>query len=314
MVKTVLYSALLGMAAFGQGASQGVANEAPFVLNGHSWASKQAFIESGARCGVRNFNPDELEDEDANMRASLARLGVNAASTQRSANGAFTITVYFHVITTATGAGAPPQNQITDQISVLNAAYASTPFRFQLASVGAIDYTANDTWYTVQPGTTAEKNMKNALRKGTADDLNIYSANIGGGLLGWATFPSSYAGNPKNDGVVILTASLPGGSAAPYNLGDTATHEVGHWLGLYHTFQGGCARQATTGGDLVADTPAERSPAYGCPVGRNSCANIAGLDPITNFMDYTDDACMNQFSPAQADRMDQQWLAYRNGK
>ncbi len=223
-----------------------------------------------------------------------------------------TIPVYWHVINNgATSAGNIPDSQINAQIAVLNAAYANTGWSFNLVS---IDRTTNATWYTVQPGQAAETQMKNALRRGTADDLNIYSANIGGGLLGWATFPSSYAGKPKDDGVVILYSSVPGGTAAPYNLGDTATHEVGHWMGLYHTFQGGCAKNGTTGGDLVADTPAERSAAFGCPTNRNSCANIAGNDPITNFMDYTDDSCMNTFSAGQDTRMDSLFTTYRFGK
>ena len=219
-----------------------------------------------------------------------------------------TINVYFHVITSSSGEGNV-SGLVNPQMDVLNAAFAGTVFSFTLAGTTV---NANDSWYTAGYGSSAERQMKAALRVGSAVDLNIYANNMGGGLLGWATFPSDYASNPTMDGIVILNESLPGGSAAPYNEGDTATHEVGHWLGLYHTFQGGC----NGSGDFVSDTPAERFPAYGCPVGRDSCPSpkTPGLDPITNFMDYTDDYCMVEFSGDQATRTWDQWAAYRQGK
>jgi hypothetical protein len=257
------------------------------------------------RCGTKDLDEATARAADDYARAMFAQVGGSRTA------GAAPISVYWHVINKGTGIanGDIPSGQISDQIAVLNRAYANTGYSFVLA---ATDRTTNASWYTATNGTTAEQNMKNALRRGSADDLNIYSNNMGGGLLGWATFPSSYASSPKMDGVVILFSSVPGGTTVPYNLGDTATHEVGHWLGLYHTFQGGCS----SSGDLVSDTAAERSPAYGCPVGRDSCAGkkFPGADPITNFMDYTDDVCMDTFSSGQVSRIDAQWTTYRSGK
>jgi len=259
------------------------------------------------RCGTESPSEYESmlrEEHFLNMKPVRARSTGN--DLLAIAFAPLTINVYFHVIRDNAGNGGPTATMINAQMSVLNAAYSGKGFSFNLM---ATDYTNNSTWYTVGAGSTAETQMKAALRQGSADDLNIYSANIGGGLLGWATFPSSYASSPLKDGVVVLTASLPGGTATPYNLGDTGTHEVGHWLGLYHTFQGGCAKT----GDYVADTASERSAAYGCPVGRDTCRG-GEVDPISNFMDYTDDSCMNAFTGGQATRMQDMWTAYRSGK
>jgi len=252
---------------------------------------------SHGRCGV---HPSAFEV--AAMEADfLVRFAAGPMPTDASPRAA--TPVWVHVIRNSSGAGDVSDAQINQQINLLNSTYAPAGFSFALAGV---DRTNNTTWYNMGSGGSAETQAKNALRKGGKETLNIYTANPGGGLLGWATFPSSYNSNPKYDGVVLLNASMPGGNAVPYNLGMTGVHEVGHWMGLYHTFQGGCSKQ----GDLVDDTPAEKSAAFGCPVGRNTCP-AAGVDPIHNFMDYTDDACMNNFTAGQSARMKSMMTTYR---
>lgn len=130
--------------------------------------------------------------------------------------------------------------------------------------------------------------MKRALREGGYDALNLYYMTSVSGYLGYCYFPETVTnGSTKfiRDGCSILHGTTPGGAEEGYNLGKTTTHEVGHWFGLYHTFQGGC----NGSGDFVADTPAQASESRGCPIGRDSCPSQAGLDPIHNYMDYSDE-------------------------
>lgn len=190
--------------------------------------------------------------------------------------------------------------EIAASMDVINAAFAPD-FQFTLTKNQQIN---NRDWFNLD--VDQDWQYKEDLHEGNCGTLNVYSLNPGGGLLGWATFPTGCEGDNDNDGVVILHSSVPGGASSPYNEGDTLTHEVGHWLGLYHTFQSGC-----NGGDEVGDTPPEASPAFGCPEGRDTCAG-EGLDPIRNFMDYTDDSCMNEFTEGQRTRMNGLYDTYRN--
>jgi hypothetical protein len=220
-----------------------------------------------------------------------------------------TIPVYIH-ITTDGAVGNLTSQQIQRQIAVMNAGYGgfeggfATGFSFKLAGV---DRTNNPTWfYNSVYGSPVQRDMKAATHTGGANVLNIWTTN-GPGYLGFATFPSSYKHASYQDGIVLDYNSFPGGAyGEAFSLGKTATHEIGHWLGLLHTFQGGCNDK----GDYVADTPPMLVPTDGCPAGKDTCRE-PGLDPIHNYMDYSWDSCYNQFTAGQAARMQDMWLYFR---
>lgn len=227
--------------------------------------------------------------------------------------GKVKIKTYVHVITKKDGTGKVSKKLIKKQMSVINDGFggktskkaAGGKFRFVIKK---IDVTKNNKWYDWKLVNDQETptiiQAKKKLHKGTKKDLNIYIAGLQDGLLGYATFPG---GPVKRDGLVILNESMPGGDSAPYNKGDTATHEIGHWMGLFHTFQGGCADE-----DKVKDTPAQNdgNNIFKCKTKLNTCSS-PGKDPVHNFMNYSNDKCMNMFTKGQQQRMNKVWKNFR---
>jgi hypothetical protein len=178
------------------------------------------------------------------------------------------VPVYFHVILNTEGTeGMVSADTIAQQFIVLDESFAPY-FSFSLQDTTESKNTA---WFTATPRTAAETEMKTALRQGGNEALNLYTSIINGESLGWAIFPIAGSGTPGaavpvEDGVVVRYDSLPGGDLFPFNEGDTAVHETGHWLGLLHTFDG---ESCTGEGDMIADTPAQAEPGYGCPTERD---------------------------------------------
>ncbi|KFA62837.1 hypothetical protein S40285_03811 [Stachybotrys chlorohalonatus IBT 40285] len=248
-------------------------------------------------------------EPDAATLAFAEEFAIQEAATRRTGNLTalrmpFSVDTYVHIVARGTSVsdGYLSDATVRAQMDVINADFAPAGITFNLLGTTR---TINSQW--ASDGN--EMAMKRSLRRGDYSTLNLYFLYSLGGNLGYCYFPTTATPGSTayiRDGCSILSSSVPGGSSVGFNLGRTATHEIGHWMNLFHTFQGGCSGS----GDSVSDTPAQSSPSSGCPVGRDSCAG-GGLDPIHNYMDYSDDACYEEFTPGQITRMNSAWSAFR---
>jgi hypothetical protein len=251
-------------------------------------------------CGTQDPTPEEAAQVQSVIEA-------RSSSLESTTNVGCLVPVAFHVITNGVD-GNLTDEQIQEQIGEMNrdfgGAYGGydTGYRFVLSS---IDRTNNATWFTMVEDSKNQMRAMEALGIDPAHHLNIYTGDIA--ALGWSSLPWGVAENDIHQGIVIHYESVPGGNMTGFNLGRTATHETGHYFGLFHTFFGGC----TEPNDYVADTPEEAEPASGCPPDTEDTCPSPGSDPIHDYLDYSDDPCYDGFTAGQDARMDQTVTAYR---
>ena len=278
-------------------------------------------------CGSMGYLNNQIQS-DPNIVQRRQNIETQTQAYQSSLNKAsgiiVTIPVVVHVVYN-TSTQNISQAQIQSQIDILNADFrklnsdtANVPTLFKsIAADCKIEFVlakrdpaGNATSGIVRKQTTTTSfstndNVKYSSKGGddawaSGSYLNLWVCPLGGGILGYAQFPGS--GSALTDGVVVNVTAFgnTGTAAAPFNKGRTATHEVGHWLNLYHIW--GDDSGTCTGSDNVGDTPNQGAENYGCPTfPRASCSNTS--DMFMNYMDYVNDACMNMFSVGQSTRM-----------
>jgi len=306
-----------------------VVSDAEIIADGMTFHSWQDLHDSGyyhqldTRCGL---DPIHIEDPvlTRGNGADCSFTNTNPAPAYDPAVSKLRIPVVVHVIQNTSGTGFISESRVRSQIDILNEDFLAMPgtngglgfdaqIEFYLATedpqgnaTNGITYSTNNSWFN------DSGNYVSSLAWDTNRYLNIYT-NTAGGALGYVpNLPQGGIVGSNADRVVILYSTFGRNAPfSPYNLGRTATHEVGHYLGLDHTFAGGCASASncSSNGDWICDTNPESSPTWGCPGGRNTCGGPA---PFDNYMDYSDDRCMDRFTHDQGFRMRCTLFNYRS--
>ena len=269
------------------------------------------FQQSGARCGT----PQLTEAEIAALAPADCSMAGTTINPMYNDDRTIVFQVVWHVIKRTDGVGDIPLALIHSQMDVLNEDFQAIAgtlggpgndgmIRFHLATVDpvgdpttGITYSVNNEWFS------DSGSYWTSLAWDTHRFLNIYT-NDAGGYLGYVPdIPQGGLVGESRDRVVVLWSAFGRDApiGPPYDKGRTATHEIGHYLGLWHTFDGGCAGgDCYRTGDVICDTNSESGPEYGCPASSSSCGSP---DPVHNYMNYSEELCMYEFTLEQINRM-----------